>query len=94
MILSPAVDMLVRLKFPRFLALLVVVAGVVVGFGLLGYIVVPILSEQGNEFLARVPGVVRSVEGYLEDFAEVYPALGPQSHRCYSRGDTEGRGAV
>jgi predicted PurR-regulated permease PerM len=76
MILSPAVDMLVRLKFPRFLALLVVVAGVVVGFGLLGYIVVPILSEQGNEFLARVPGVVRSVEGHLEDFAKLYPALG------------------
>jgi predicted PurR-regulated permease PerM len=76
MILAPAVDLLVRIKFPRFLALLVVLAGVVVGFGLLGYIVLPILSEQGNEFLTRLPGVVRSVEGYASDLAEQYPALG------------------
>ena len=76
MILTPAVDLLVRLKFPRFLALILVVVGVAVGFGLLGYIVLPILSEQGNEFLARAPSVVRSVEGYLASLAERYPALG------------------
>jgi len=76
LILDPAVNLLVRLKFPRFLALLVVVAGVVVGFGLLGYIVLPLLSDQGNDFLARAPGVVRSVQDYFQDLAESYPSLG------------------
>ncbi len=72
LILAPAVNLLVRLKLPRFLALLVVLSGVVLGFGLLGYIVLPLLSAQGNDFLVRVPGVVRSVQ----DLAESYPALG------------------
>ncbi|HLL38792.1 MAG TPA: AI-2E family transporter [Rubrobacteraceae bacterium] len=75
MILSPAVNLLVRFRFPRILALLVVLAGVILGFGLLGYIVLPLLSEQGSEFLARLPGVVRSVEGYIMNLAEKYPAL-------------------
>ena len=81
LILDPAVDLLVRLRFPRFLALLMVLSGVVVGFGLLGYIVLPILSEQGSDFLARAPSVVRSVQGYLKDLGEVYPGLagGPAS---------------
>jgi predicted PurR-regulated permease PerM len=76
LILDPAVNLLVRLKFPRFLALLVVVAGVVLSFGLLGYIVLPLLSDQGNDFLARAPGVVRSVQDYFQDLAESYPSLG------------------
>ena len=76
LILAPAVDLLVRLRLPRFLALLVVLAGVVVGFGLLGYIVLPLLSDQGSDFLARAPGVVRSVQDYFQDLAESYPALG------------------
>ncbi|MBA4114972.1 MAG: AI-2E family transporter [Rubrobacter sp.] len=76
MILAPAVDALVRIRFPRFLALLVVVAGVVVGFGLLGYIVLPLLSKQGSEFLARLPGVVSSVERYIQGLAEQYPGIG------------------
>jgi predicted PurR-regulated permease PerM len=75
MILDPAVELLVRFKFPRFLALLVVVAGVIVGFGLLGYIVLPLLSDQGNDFLARVPGVVRSVQEHVQDLIERYPSL-------------------
>lgn len=75
MILDPAVHLLVRLKIPRFLALLVVLGGVIVGFGLLGYIVLPILSDQGNGFLARVPGVVHSVQGYVQDLIERYPSL-------------------
>lgn len=81
LILDPAVDLLVRLRFPRFLALLMVLSGVVVGFGLLGYIVLPILSEQGSDFLARAPSVVRSVQGYLQDLGEAYPGLagGPAS---------------
>ncbi len=76
LILAPAVDLLVRLRFPRFLALLVVLAAVVVGFGLLGYIVLPLLSDQGSDFLDRAPGVVRSVQDYFQDLAESYPALG------------------
>ena len=81
LILDPAVDLLVRLRFPRFLALLMVLSGVVVGFGLLGYIVLPILSEQGSDFLSRAPSVVRSVQGYLQDLGEAYPGLtgGPAS---------------
>ncbi|MDQ4083183.1 MAG: AI-2E family transporter [Actinomycetota bacterium] len=81
LILDPAVALLVRLRFPRFLALLMVLSGVVVGFGLLGYIVLPILSEQGSDFLARAPSVVRSVQGYLQDLGETYPGLagGPAS---------------
>lgn len=75
MILSPAVNLLVRIRFPRILALLVVLAGVILGFGLLGYIVLPLLSEQGSEFLARVPGVIRSVEGYIAELTEQYPVL-------------------
>jgi predicted PurR-regulated permease PerM len=76
LILDPAVNLLVRLKFPRFLALLVVLSGVVVGFGLLGYIVLPLLSDQGNDFLIRAPGVVRGVQEYFQDLAASYPALG------------------
>ena len=76
LILSPAVDLLVRLRFPRFLALLIVLAGVVVGFGLLGYIVLPLLSDQGSDFLARAPSVVRNIQDYFRDLAEGYPALG------------------
>lgn len=76
LILDPTVDLLVRLKFPRFLALLVVLSGVVVGFGLLGYIVLPLLSDQGNDFLTRAPGVVRGVQEYFQDLAASYPALG------------------
>lgn len=76
LILAPAVNFLVRLRFPRFLALLVVLGGVVVGFGLLGYIVLPLLSDQGNDFLTRAPGVVRSVQDHFQDLAESYPALG------------------
>lgn len=76
LILAPAVDLLVRLRFPRFVALLVVLAGVVVGFGLLGYIVLPLLSDQGSDFLARAPGVVRSIQDYFQGLAESYPALG------------------
>ena len=64
LILDPAVNLLVRLKFPRFLALLAVLAGVVVGIGLLGYIVLPILLEQGGDFLAQAPGVARSLQEY------------------------------
>ncbi len=75
LILAPAVDLLVYLKFPRVLALLVVLAGVVVGFGLLGYIVIPIITDQGGDFLARVPGVIRGVERYARDLGEQYPAL-------------------
>jgi len=75
LILAPAVDFLVYLKFPRILALLVVLAGAVVGFGLLGYIVMPIITEQGGDFLARVPGVVRGIERYARDLGEQYPAL-------------------
>jgi predicted PurR-regulated permease PerM len=76
LILDPAVNLLVRLKFPRFLALLVVLGGVVLGVGLSGYIVLPILSEQGGDFLARLPGVVRSVQGYVQELIERYPGLG------------------
>jgi predicted PurR-regulated permease PerM len=76
LILDPAVNLLVRLHLPRFLALLVVLGGVVLGFGLLGYIVLPILLDQGGEFLARAPGVASSVQEYLRDLGERYPALG------------------
>ena len=55
LILDPAVNLLVRLRFPRFVALLVVLGCVVVGFGLLGYIVLPLLSEQGSDFLVQAP---------------------------------------
>ncbi len=67
LILDPAVNLLVRLRLPRFLALLVVLAGVVVGLGLLGYIVLPVLLAQGEDFLAQAPGVARSVQGYVQD---------------------------
>jgi predicted PurR-regulated permease PerM len=76
LILDPAVNLLVRLRFPRFVALLVVLTCAVVGFGFLGYIVVPLLSEQGSDFLARAPGVVQSVQEYAGDLAASYPALG------------------
>jgi predicted PurR-regulated permease PerM len=64
LILDPAVNLLVRLRFPRFVALLIVLTCAVVGFGFLGYIVVPLLSEQGSDFLARAPGVVQSLQEY------------------------------
>ena len=80
LILDPAVNLLVRLRFPRFLALLVVLAGVVVGLSLLGYIVVPVLLAQGGDFLAQAPGVARSVQEYIQDLGELYPGLsGPAS---------------
>jgi predicted PurR-regulated permease PerM len=76
LILDPAVNLLVRLRFPRFVALLVVLGCAVVGFGLLGYIVLPLLSEQGSDFLARAPGVVQSIQQYAADLAVSYPSLG------------------
>ena len=76
LVLAPAVDFLVSIGLPRFLALLVVVLGVVVTFGLLGYIVVPLLLDQGGEFVARAPGVVRRVQEYAEGMGERYPFLG------------------
>ncbi len=75
LILDPAVNLLVRLHFPRFLALLVVLGGVFVGFGLLGYIVLPILLEQGTDFLEGAPGVARRVQEYVQGLGERYPAL-------------------
>ena len=76
LVLAPAVDFLVGLGLPRFLALVAVVLGVVVSFGLLGYIVVPLLLDQGGEFVARAPGVVRRVQEYVQAMGERYPALG------------------
>ncbi len=75
LILDPAVNLLVRLRLPRFLALLVVLACVVVGLGLLGYIVLPVLLAQGEDFLSQAPGVARSVQEYVQDLGERYPSL-------------------
>ena len=75
LILDPAVNLLVRLKFPRFLALLTVLGGVVMGIGFLGSIVLPILLEQGGDFLAQAPGVARSVQEYAQGLSESYPSL-------------------
>ena len=75
LILDPAVNLLVRLGFPRFLALLAVLAGVVVGIGLLGYIVVPIFLEQGEDFLEGAPGVARNIQEYVQGLSESYPGL-------------------
>ena len=76
LILDPTVNLFVRLRFPRFVALLVVLGCVVVGFGLLGYIVLPLLSEQGSDFLVRAPGVIQSVQQYAADLTVSYPSLG------------------
>ena len=76
LVLAPAVDFLVGLGVPRSLALVAVVLGVVVAFGLLGYIVVPLLLDQGGEFVARAPGVARRVQEYAQGLGERYPALG------------------
>ena len=76
LVLAPAVDFFVRLGLPRSLALVAVVLGVVVAFGLLGYIVVPLLLDQGGEFVARAPGVARRVQEYAQAMGERYPALG------------------
>jgi predicted PurR-regulated permease PerM len=75
LILDPAVNLLVRLGFPRFLALLTVLAGVVVGIGLLGYIVLPIFLSQGGEFLAQAPAVAYNVQEYVRNLGESYPGL-------------------
>ncbi len=76
LVLAPAVDFLVGVGLPRFLALLVVVMGVIVSFGLLGYIVVPLILDQGGEFVARAPGVARRVQEYAQGMGESYPILG------------------
>ena len=76
LVLAPAVDFLVGLGLPRSLALVAVVLGVVVAFGLLGYIVVPLLLDQGGEFVKRAPGVARRVQEYAQAMGERYPALG------------------
>jgi predicted PurR-regulated permease PerM len=75
LILDPAVNLLVRLRFPRFLALLVVLGVVVVGVGLLGYIVLPLFLGQAADFLAQAPGVAFSIQEYVQDLGEGYPAL-------------------
>lgn len=76
LVLAPAVGFLVGVGLPRFLALLVVVMGVIVAFGLLGYIVVPLLLNQGGEFVARAPGVARRVQEYAQGVGQSYPVLG------------------
>ena len=76
LVLAPAVDFLVGVGLPRFIELLVVVMGVMVAFGLLGYIVVPLLLNQGGEFVARAPGVARRVQEYVQGVGQSYPVLG------------------
>lgn len=76
LILHPAVNLLVHLRFPRFLALLTVLGGVILGFGLLGYVVLPVVLDQGNEFVAQVPGVARNIQQYTQELGELYPGLG------------------
>lgn len=76
LVLAPAVDFLVGVGLPRFLALLVVVMGVILSFGLLGYIVVPLILDQGGEFVARAPGVARRVQEYAQGMGKSYPILG------------------
>ncbi len=75
LILDPAVGLLVRLGFPRTVALLTVLGGLVVGIGLLGYTVLPILLDQGEDFLAQAPGVAFSVQEYVRGLSESYPGL-------------------
>ena len=75
LVLAPAVDFLVGLGLPRSLALVAVVMGVAVAFGLLGYIVVPLLLDQGGEFVARAPGVARRAQEYAQGMGERYGAL-------------------
>jgi predicted PurR-regulated permease PerM len=77
LVLDPAVNLLVhRARFPRALALLAVVLGAALSLGLLGYIVLPLFLDQGSDFLRRAPGAARAVQGYVEDLAREYPALG------------------
>ncbi len=76
LVLAPAVDYMVGLGFPRFLALVVVVGAVVLGIGILGYIVAPLLFEQVGDFARRAPAVARIVQGYLRELGEEYPGLG------------------
>ena len=80
LVLTPAVEFLVGLGLPRFLALVAVLCAFVVGIGLLGYIVVPLLFEQVGDFARRAPGVARNVQGYLRGLGEDYPSLlgGPE----------------
>src|ERR671933_540142 len=60
LILDPAVNLLVRLRFPRFLALLVVLASVVVGLGLLAW---PAASRSTSRTSARAIRVSPGAEG-------------------------------
>src|SRR3712207_5933105 len=76
LVISPAVDLLVGLGLPRFLALAVVVGTVAVGIGLLGYIVAPLIFDQLGDFARRAPGVARRVQGYLRELGADYPGLG------------------
>ena len=80
LVLAPAVDFLVGLGLPRFLALLAVLCALAVGIGLLGYIVAPLLFEQVGDFAKRAPAVARGVQGYLRGLGEDYPGLfgGPE----------------
>lgn len=76
LVLAPAVGFLVGLGLPRFLALVVVVGAVVVGVGLVGYIVAPLILDQVGDFARRAPAAARNIQGYLRELGEQYPSLG------------------
>jgi predicted PurR-regulated permease PerM len=73
--LAPAVDFLVGLGLPRFLALLVVLCALAVGIGLLGYIVAPLLFEQVGDFARRAPAVARGVQDTCAASARTTPVF-------------------
>ena len=65
-IAGPPVDLLVRwARFPRILAILVVLGGGLVLLGFLGYLVVGPLAEEARSLANQVPGLINRAQGEL-----------------------------
>ncbi len=65
-----------RLRLPRQLGIAAGVVMTIVGFGAVGWLLIPPLTRQAGELLAVLPRRLLEWEGHLVRLAERYPVLG------------------
>ena len=63
--LDPVADRLERLGLSRLMATVVILVTFVIVFALSLMIIIPILASQLNDFIARVPGYMTQLQGFI-----------------------------
>ncbi len=87
-ILNPWINFLQRKRFPRTLAILVVMIFFTIVVTLTAWIIIPQASREFSDFAKKVPGYVQVVRSYVEpkfqDLTQRYPALAPEIEQYYN----------